>query len=88
LGSEGGTIDTGPNAHEHYLSALLEEVQMTYSSDSLGIKRGLDMPLGDQTRNQVSGDDTALGMGCEEDSVGPTEIVDPSWVGQIRLVQP
>jgi hypothetical protein len=54
---------------------------MTYSSDSLSIQRGLDMTLGDQARNQVSGDDTPLGVGGKEDGISPTKVVDPSWVG-------
>jgi hypothetical protein len=80
LGSEGGTIDTGPNAHEHRSSALSQDVRMTYSSNSLGIQRGLDMTLGDQARDQVSGDDTSLGMGGKEDGVSPTKVVDPSGI--------
>jgi hypothetical protein len=56
---------------------------MTYSSDCLSIQRGLDVPLGDQARNQVSGDDASLGVGGKEDGVSPTKVVDPSRIRQV-----
>lgn len=83
-------MDTGPNAHEHCPSQLdptLLLFRQAYSGDSLGVVRRFDMPLSNQAREEMRRDNASLRMSSEEDCVGTSEVVDPSWVREVRLVQ-
>lgn len=44
------------------------------------------MALSDQAGQEMSRDDTPLRMSGKEHCVGSSEIVDPSWIREVRLV--
>jgi hypothetical protein len=54
--------------------------------DGVCVLGGTDVALGDESGDEVGGDDTALGMGCEEDEVGAAEVVNPCGVGEVGFV--